>query len=66
MSIKVGCKCGWEGDQKNLLPGPKDQDGKYCPSCGRLFAKYPPASAGEASAIAAHEYLWGPPKFLGE
>ena len=41
MSITVGCKCGWEGDQDLLLHGPKDQDSRYCPNCARLFAKYP-------------------------
>ena len=67
MGITVGCKCGWQGDQDTLLRGPTDlQPERYCPNCAALFSKYPPSTAGEASAIAAHEYLWPPQKPLSD
>jgi hypothetical protein len=38
--IIVACKCGWEGDQE-LLVEVKGCDGKYCPHCGKWFARWP-------------------------
>ena len=40
--IIVACRCGWEGDQRDLVSY-KHQDEKYCPACAQAFKKWPSA-----------------------
>jgi hypothetical protein len=38
--ILVACRCGWQGEQRQLLSF-KLSDAKYCPACARLFKTWP-------------------------
>jgi hypothetical protein len=39
--LTVACRCGWEGEDRQLIRANKHERQRYCPGCGRQFEPFP-------------------------
>jgi hypothetical protein len=38
--LLVACRCGWQGEDRQLIRANKHERQRYCPGCGRQFTPF--------------------------
>jgi hypothetical protein len=42
--LLVACRCGWQGEDRQLIRTDKHETKRHCPCCGRQFKPFPDTS----------------------